>query len=206
LASEWKQVRVEWLSGNGEGHEWYPADLSSTDRPHHKVSAHNGLTINLPVYKLVYPSDEKSYHVVFLSKTCLVDIDDKEGNPFYQFCPEGHWQTQSDDMPFDCKISLKCKDDTEMTQFIARCMQTTLLKLEVAVVREDHTQFVDEIQRITDEVVEGLIQFKRQGDPENTQGYFGIGHQGTAIVTADKIIEILKELEDDNSDDDDEGV
>ena len=52
LAIEWNQVRVEWLSGNGEGHEWYPAVLSSTDRPHHKVSVH-GFTINLPVYQLV---------------------------------------------------------------------------------------------------------------------------------------------------------
>ena len=95
-----------------------------------------------------------------------------------------------------------------MRQFIARCMQTTLLKMEVAVVREDHTQFVDEIQRITDEVVEGLIQFKRQGDPEETQGFFGIGHRGTAIVTADQMVEILKMSEDDDSDndDDDDGV
>ena len=76
--------------------------------------------------------------------------------------------------------------------------------MNVAVIKEDQMQFVGEIQRITDEVVEGLIQFKQHSDPEETQG----GHRGTAIVTADQMVEILKMSEDDDSDndDDDDGV
>ena len=103
LASEWKQVRVEWLSGNGEGHEWYPADLSSTDRPHHKVSAHNGLTINLPVYKLVYHSDEKSYHVVFLSKNAWLTLTIKKAIHSISFVLKGIGKHN----PMICRLTAK---------------------------------------------------------------------------------------------------
>ena len=186
---------VEDEDGNHQGFEWYHGVLSPTKKSWEIVVGE--CTYKLPVYKLHYPQDNSTTdNVVTLSKTCLLDIDDYD-EPFYEYRLGKYPPTgpKPDNMPFDCEELLECNNETEMRQYVARCLQATMRSAEVKVAEEDQIEFVSEIQKMFEEVAGGLdqLRFKSRKVSTNTPGDFGVGPvEGTAIVTADEVIKILK--------------
>ena len=201
-----KCIDVKWLTEDG-GDEWCSAVVVSLSEENYYEVAVGDCTIKLPVYKLEYTEDDSTANVVFLSDSSLLDIDDDK-EPFYDYKYQ-HGSRTLYDMPFDYVCSLKCKNETEIKQYVGRCMQATLQSLEVEIAQEKQVEFVCEIEDMVHRVVDGLIQFrvKVRGDPVETRGDFGLRIEGTATITADDIIQILQvnEEEDKEGYEDEEG-